>query len=111
MSNTSQRALMSADLRDIIQMDSDALVNLVFNGKPIQGTKGDLVNSADLDSDGGGIYEQADITATFVFSDFPTKPVGDEIVQLDKMQKRILRVTVDDFGAAIAIAFGRKNQD
>jgi hypothetical protein len=106
----SQASEMSEDLRGIILCDEAALVNLSFQGRVIKGTKGDLVTAMTFDRDDGGLYSDDKFTATFVLSDFPTSPIGEEIVFIDGEQKRILNVKTDDFGVAVALDFTSPNE-
>jgi len=96
---------MVADLREIIAMDEEAQIMLIFNGRTITGTKGNLVNAATFDRDGGGINPDDEITATFVASDFQTPPQGDELVVVNGKQLRLLKATLDDFRVGVVIEF------
>lgn len=101
----SQQSELTADLREIIQCDEGAQVSVTVNGKQIVGTRGNILNQTIYDRDGGGINTDSDLTATFILSDWPTIPIGDEVVGLDGEEKRILRCTQDDLGVALIIDF------
>lgn len=108
----SQTTELSNDLREIIVMDEAARVGLIFNGKSIIGTKGDLISAVAYDRDGGGLNYRGDFSATFVLSDFPTPPVGQEIVFIDNsVQKRILNVKTDDLNVAVVLDFASPNEE
>lgn len=107
----SQSSEMAADLREILLMEPSAIVNLIFQGKTIQGTKGDLTTAMSFDRDDGGLYSDDKTIATFILSDFPTPPVGKEIVSVNGVQKRILSVKQDDYGVAVALDFTSPNEE
>lgn len=103
-------AEMTADLREIIITDQSAQIHLLFNGRVITGTRGNLVNAANFDRDGGGINPDDDITATFVADDFQTPPQGDEFVVVNGKQLRLMKATFDDYRVGIVIDFTSINQ-
>lgn len=101
---------MIDDLREIITMDEEAQVIIIYNGRTIIGTKGDLINASTFDRDDGGIYSKDDYSATFVLNDFPDHPDGSEIIFANGDQKRIVNVKSDDFGVAIVLELSTPNE-
>lgn len=101
---------MTADMRELISGDEDALVSLVFQGRAITGTKGDLISMSSLDRDDGGIYSDDKTPATFVLADFPTTPLGTEVVMVDNEERRIASAKIDDFNVAVVLAFTSPNE-
>ncbi len=98
-------AEMTADLREIIAMDGAAQIHLIYQGREIIGTKGNLAMDTIFDRDGGGENSSYDLTATFVAQDFPVLPDGSELVLVNKSQRRILRAKFDDFNVACVLDF------
>lgn len=96
---------MTADLREIIAMDLSAQVKLIYMGRTIIGTKGNIALGTVYDRDGGGTNSSDDSTATFVADDFPSLPDGNEIVTVDSRPLRVMKANYDDFNVACVIDF------
>lgn len=94
---------MSADLKEIISLDVDAQITILYQGTTIIGTKGDLTLGTTFDRDGGGTYTATDSPCTFALSDFPQQPQGSEIIQLNGVFKRIDTVKNDDYNVAVVL--------
>lgn len=98
--------MMTADLRWVIdEEDTESDVTVVWNGSTIVGTRGEVDADAVFDPDGGGENTSDDFSAAFLLVDWPSIPVGDEIVSVDGVAKRIYKVRVDDLNVAIVIDF------
>lgn len=96
---------MTADLREIIAMDVSAQVKLIYQGRLIIGTKGNIALGTVFDRDGGGLNTSDDSTATFVADDFPVLPDGSEIVTVNGRGLRVQKANYDDFNVACVIDF------
>lgn len=108
---SSQASEMAADLREIITFEEAAQIHIIFAGRPIIGTRGNLLMSASYDQDDGGIYSDDNVVGTFLLSDFPSQPTTQEIVQVNgRGRLRILRLQRDDLSVAIALTFTSQNE-
>lgn len=96
---------MTADLREIISFDVDAQVTMIYQGRTIIGTKGNIAVGTVFDRDGGGLNSSDDSTATFLAVDFPVLPDGSEIVTVNGRELRIQKANYDDFNVACLIDF------